>query len=418
MTILEESDRTRSPGTTRHRGRGRERRRGHGKRIGRAGLLLIFVLLLLPLSLLSACGDGEEDAGDQAAVTAPAENGTEETEPTTQAADGDVGDENPENLVLMTHDSFALSEGTLTSFEEQTGIHVQVLQAGDAGAMLNQAILTKDNPLADVIFGVDNTFLSRALEADLFVPYESELLDAVPEDLRLDEKNRVTPIDFGYVSLNYDKSALGGPGQPPVPENLAELTAPEYRGMLVVENPATSSPGLAFLLATIAEFGEEGDYTWQDYWAELAANDLLVAGGWEEAYYSHFSAAGEGDRPLVVSYASSPAAEVIFAEQELEEAPTGVITDGSFRQIEFAGILSGTEKEQAARELIDFMLSLEFQEDIPLNMFVFPANENAELPPEFVQFAELPSEPLTLDIVDIEANREKWIEEWTGIVLD
>jgi len=125
-----------------------------------------------------------------------------------------------------------------------------------------------------------------------------------------------------------------------------------------------------------------------------------------------------GDRPLVVSYASSPAAEVIFAEEELEEAPTGVITDGSFRQIEFAGILSGTEKEQAAREFIDFMLSLEFQEDIPLNMFVFPANENAELPPEFVQHAALPPESLTLDIVDIEANREEWIEEWVGIVLD
>src|SRR5665648_225330 len=414
MPIFRGSDRSRAPGATRCR-----RGRGPGKRAGRAGLL-VFVLLLLPLSLLTACGDGEGDAGDQAAVTATDGNGTEVTGPATEGdqAGGGAGDEDPENLVLMTHDSFALSEGTLTSFEEQTGIHVQVLQAGDAGAMLNQAILTKDNPVADVIFGVDNTFLSRALEADLFVPYESELLDAVPENLRLDPENRVTPVDFGYISLNYDKSALGGQGQAPVPEQLADLPSPEYRAMLVVENPATSSPGLAFLLATIAEFGEEGDYTWQDYWAELEANDLLVAGGWEEAYYSHFTAAGGGDRPLVVSYASSPAAEVIFAEQELEEAPTGVMTDGSFRQIEFAGILSGTEKERAAREFIDFMLSLEFQEDIPLNMFVFPANENAELPPEFVQYAALPPESLTLDIVDIEANREKWIEEWAGIVLD
>src|SRR5680860_188912 len=321
MPIFQKADQIQPPRAT-------HRRRGPRTRAGRAGLLLISVLLLIPLTLLAACGDGEGDTEDQAAVTATDEVGTEETEPTTegdQAADGRTGDETADSLVLMTHDSFALSEGTLTSFEEQTGIHVQVLQAGDAGAMLNQAILTKDNPVADVIFGVDNTFLSRALEADLFVPYESELLDAVPEDLKLDAENRVTPIDFGYVSLNYDKSALGGQDLPPVPADLAALTSPEYRGMLVVENPATSSPGLAFLLSTIAEFGEQGEYTWQDYWAKLAANDVLVAGGWEEAYYSHFTAAGGGDRPLVVSYASSPAAEVIFAEQELEEAPTGVI---------------------------------------------------------------------------------------------
>lgn len=197
---------------------------------------------------------------------------------------------------------------------------------------------------------------------------------------------------------------------------MAELTKPEYRGLLVVEDPATSSPGLAFLLATIAAFGQQGDYTWKDYWGDLVANDLQIASGWEEAYYSDFSGgAGEGERPMVVSYASSPPAEVIFSEQPLDKAPTGVITDGAFRQIEFAGILTGTKAPRGARLLLDFMLSRRFQEDMPLNMFVFPVNTDAILPPEFVEYTEVPAAPLSLRPEAIEAGRERWIEEWTAI---
>ncbi len=185
-----------------------------------------------------------------------------------------------------------------------------------------------------------------------------------------------------------------------------------------MENPATSSPGLAFLLATIAEFGETGAYTWKDFWSDLQANDVAVTSGWEEAYYSVFSGgSGEGDRPLVVSYASSPPAEVIFATEPLTEAPTGVITAGCFRQIEFAGILEGTEHEALAGQFIDYMLSREFQEDIPLNMFVFPANAEASLPPEFVEHTTIPEQPASLDPQAIGENRERWITEWTEIVL-
>src|SRR5665811_450924 len=317
----------------------------------------------------------------------------------------------------MTHDSFAVSDGVLAAFTQETGLTVRVLTSGDAGAMLNQAILTKDNPLADVLYGVDNTFLSRALEAGLFESYAPAALDSVPDKFELDSEHRVTPIDFGDVCLNYDKGYFADTGLA-VPSSLADLTRPEYRGLLVVEDPATSSPGLAFLLATIATFGEEGDYTWKDFWSDLVANDVQIASGWEEAYYSDFSGgAGEGDRPLVVSYASSPPAEVIFSEQPLTEAPTGVIVDGAFRQIEFAGILAGTKAPRGARLFLDFMLSLEFQEDMPLNMFVFPANSDAALPPEFLEFTRVPPNPVSVDPWAIESDRERWIEEWTAIVL-
>ncbi len=322
----------------------------------------------------------------------------------------------PSTVTLLTHDSFAVSEEVLAGFTADTGIAVEILQGGDAGTTVNQAILTRDNPVADVLFGVDNTLLSRALDEDLFLAYEAPGLDDVPDALELDPEHRVTPIDFGDVCINYDREGLETAGIA-APQTLQDLTDPAFSGAVVVEDPATSSPGLAFLLATIGTFGEDGDYTWQDYWADLAANDVLVTSGWEEAYYGAFSGgSGEGDRPVVVSYASSPPAEVVFGDPPPETAPTVSMTSGCFRQIEFAGILSGTDNETAARRLIDFMLSPPFQEDIPLQMFVFPANETAALPDVFVANTEVPSDPVTVSPEDIAANRERWIQEWTDVL--
>jgi thiamine transport system substrate-binding protein len=325
------------------------------------------------------------------------------------------GDATPDEIVLLTHDSFFIPDEVLAAFGNETGIPVRVLQAGDAGAMVNQAILTMDNPIADVLFGIDNTFLTRALDEDLFLPYQSPRLDVVDDRLVLDPDGRVTPIDFGDVCLNYDKAAFSA--ALPVPESLRDLTDPKYRGMLVVEDPASSSPGLAFLLATIAAFPEDAAYTWKDFWEDLSNNDVLVDSGWEAAYYGSFSGgSGAGDRPLVVSYASSPPAEVIFADPPTDIAPTGVIVDGCFRQIEFAGILNGTESEQAARLLIDFMLSTEFQEAIPLNMFVFPVSDLATLPSDFVDHTTVPDAPASIDPRVIADRRSEWVQAWTEIM--
>lgn len=322
----------------------------------------------------------------------------------------------PTKVVLMTHDSFAISDEVIDQFKEQHGVEVEILRAGDAGSMVNQAILTREAPLADVLFGVDNTFLSRALDAGIFDPYRPPAVDEVDASLRLDDdQNRVTPIDYGDVCLNYDRSAFTD--KEPPPATLEDLTDARYEADLVVENPATSSPGLAFMLATVARFGEQGGYTWLDYWRELRENGVLAVSGWEQAYYERFSGgSGEGDRPLVVSYATSPAAEVIFADPQPDQAPTGVVTDGCFRQIEFVGVLAGTQRTETARRLIDFMMSPEFQADIPLNMFVFPVRD-VSLPPVFVENVADVAEPISMDPSLIDASRERWIEEWTDVVL-
>lgn len=321
-------------------------------------------------------------------------------------------------LTVMTHDSFDVSEEVVAAFQEHCNCEVQFLQAGDTGLMLNQAILSKDNPLADVVFGVDNTFLSRALAGDILEPYESPALADVSEDLQLDPTFRTSPVDYGDVCLNYDKAWFEEEDLAP-PGNLAALTQPEYKGLAVVENPASSSPGLAFLLATVEQFGTTGDYTYLDYWADLRENEVLITDGWEDAYWGNFTYASDGDRPIVVSYASSPPVEVYFSEEPFEEAPTGVVTaDGScFRQIEFTGILKGTENRDLSELWIDFVLGKQFQEDIPLKMYVFPANEEAALPDVFARFAVIPDNPAVVDPEAIEANREAWIKAWTEAVL-
>ena len=322
-------------------------------------------------------------------------------------------------LTVMTHDSFSVSEAVVAKFQEECNCQVQFLKSGDAGLALNKAILSKNNPLADVFYGVDNSFLGHALAADIFEPYDSPALADIPADLRLDPGNRLLPVDFGYVTLNYDKKYFAD-NNIPLPQSLADLTKPAYKGLLAVENPATSSPGLSFLLATVATFGEQGDYTYLDFWRDLRANDVYVADGWEDAYYGQFSGgSGQGDHPLVVSYATSPAAEVYFADPKPTESPTGNIAPagGSFQQIEFAGLLKGAKNPDLARQWLDFMLGGDFQADIPLQMWVYPARTGTPLPDVFTQHAQAPSQPLQLSPEQIDAGRDAWLKAWTDAVL-
>lgn len=319
-------------------------------------------------------------------------------------------------VTVMTHDSFAVSEEVLAAFEDRHGIRVRILEAGDTGTALNKAILARGKPLADVIYGIDNTFLSRALDEDILEPYRSALLAAVPAEFRIDPSYRALPVDFGDVCLNYHVASFGGDGPLP-PADPDALIDPAYRGLTVVQNPATSSPGLAFLMATVARYGDPG---YLDYWRSLVANDVLVVNDWETAYYQEFTgSAGRGPRPIVVSYGSSPPFEMLYAESPPAEPPTAAVTGpfSCFRQIEFVGILAGAENRDLAELWVDFMLSLPFQEDLPLNMFVFPVNRDAVLQKEFVDYLAVPDEPALLDPALIAANRERWIREWTEVVL-
>lgn len=315
-------------------------------------------------------------------------------------------------LVLVTHDSFALSDGILDQFTKQTGIEVQVQSAGDAGQLVNTLVLTKDSPLGDVVFGIDNTFASRAVESGVLEDYASKDLTAAEDQYLLPEgqgREQLTPIDNGDVCVNVDHEWFAQHGIAE-PESLDDLIKPEYKDLFVTEAANSSSPGLAFLLATIAKYGDGG---WQDYWSKLMANGTKVTAGWSDAYYVDFSGpSSEGDRPIVVSYASSPPFEV---PEGATEAPTGALLDTCFRQTEYAGVIAGTENPDAAKKLVDFLFSTTVQNDIPETMYVYPVNADATLPESFTKFAKIADKPFVVSPADIDKNREAWLSEWAAI---
>jgi thiamine transport system substrate-binding protein len=306
----------------------------------------------------------------------------------------------PAAITLVAYDSFPKADTplneALAEFTASTGITVSVVNAGDTGTMVTKAALTAGNPEGDVMWGVDNTWLSAATDGDIF--------DGEPAQ-----------VDFGDVCLNYDIAWFTERALNP-PATLDDLLLPEYADLLVVENPSTSSPGLAFLLATVAEYGPEG---WQQYWQGLRDNGVEVVDSWEVAYYERFSGAAgsDGPKPLVVSYASSPPAEVLFADPPRDDAPTGVLPDTCFRQLEYAGVLRGTDHPTEAQQLLDFLQSTRFQQELPLTLFVYPADASTPLPEAFTRYSVIADNPYTVEPAVIAANREQWQDQWTEIVL-
>jgi thiamine transport system substrate-binding protein len=315
----------------------------------------------------------------------------------------------------MVHDSFNISESVLKGFEQANNVKVNLLKSGDAGAVLNKAILSKDAPIADVIYGIDNTFMSRALNADILEVFAPAELSAIPEAYKLDASNRLTPVNYGYVSFNMDKAWLTKPGSTQ-PDSLRALARPEYLHTVVVQNAATSSPGLAFLMTTIAAFPAGSDYPWQQFWRDLVKNQAHVSPDWSDAYYTQFSgSSGKGPHAIVMSYATSPAAEVFYSEGKLSEPPTVNLDIGAFEQIEFAGVLKGTKQRELSQKFVAFLLSPEFQKDIPAQMWVYPAVKDTPLP-DVYRFAAKPSKIYSLPPSEIDANRERWIQEWSKII--
>ena len=353
--------------------------------------------------LLAACGTstGSSAAPSQslAAPTAGSPSGSGE------AAAGGGG-----QVTLVTHDSFVVDEKLLADFEASSGLTVTVLAQGDAGAMVNQLLLTAGNPLGDVVFGIDNTFASRALDAGILAPYTSPLATNGAATFGTGD-DRLTAVDYGDVCVNVDHAYFTAKGLPE-PITFEDLAKPDYKDLLVVESPATSSPGLAFLLGTVAHFGQDG---WQSYWTQLKDNGVKITGGWTDAYTVDFSgSSGKGARPLVVSYASSPPAEV--ADPSATSAPTGALLDTCFRQVEYAGILHGAKNPAGAQQVVDFLLSPEFQASVPDGMYVYPVDAAAPLPATWQQFAPVAAAPAALDPAVIAGNREAWISAWSDLL--
>lgn len=312
-------------------------------------------------------------------------------------------------VTLVTHDSWAAPQQLLDAFQQQTGIRLQIIKKGDAGALTTTLVLTKASPIGDLAYGVDSTLASRALSEGVFESYTSPEADRGPQRYAVDSEHRLSAVDLGDVCLNVDTGWFTQRNIP-VPTGYEDLTDAKYRDLLVVEDPATSSPGLAFLLGTIAKYGEPG---WRDYWAKLKDNGVKTDSGWEEAYSQDFSgSSGKGSRPIVVSYASSPAAEV----GEDGKPRTKALLDTCYRQVEYAGVLAGTKQADKAHKVIDFLLSQQFQSSVPENMYVYPTRQGVNLPAGWAQVAPSAPNPATLPGDRVRGGREQWIQQWRSLV--
>jgi thiamine transport system substrate-binding protein len=314
-------------------------------------------------------------------------------------------------VVLVTHDSFVISDALIAEFTSKTGYTLEQHAPGDVGVLVNQLVLTKDAPIGDVTFGIDNTFASRAVSNGVLAAYRSPAEGTSAAQFDLDSSHNLTPIDYGDVCVNVDHGWFSAKGIPE-PVTLADLAKPAYQDLLAVENPATSSPGLAFLLATVSAFGADG---WQGYWSQLKTNGVKIDAGWTDAYTVDFSgSSGKGSRPLVVSYASSPPDEVPAGGTT---APTGALLDTCFRQVEYAGVLTGAKNPAGAKAFIDFMLGDSFQAALPSAMYVYPVSSSVKVPDTWATFAPIPSSPFSMDPAQIDKNRDGWIQKWTDTVI-
>ena len=296
-------------------------------------------------------------------------------------------------VVLVTHDSFAISKTLQKQFETESGYKLKLVKAGDAGAMTNKLVLTKDQPIGDAVFGIDNTLTE--------VASDNQLIDGA-----------LAAIDFGDVCLNYDIDWFAKKNLA-TPANISALTSSKYKNLTVVSNPASSSSGMAFLATTIAVFGEEG---YLGYWSKLKANGLKVVAGWEDAYFTEFSGStGKGAYPIVLSYSSSPAYEVRTTGDYAGESQTASVLDGCFRQTEYVGVLKNAKNPDAAKKLALFLLNDPFQSTIPENMYMYTILSSVELPKAWREFA--PSASNTYgDQLDISKNRLDWMSKWSEIV--
>jgi thiamine transport system substrate-binding protein len=349
--------------------------------------------LLLAATGCSTMGDTGDSASEPSASAG-----------SSSSAEGEVGG----TVVLVTHSSFALPKKLVRSFESDTGIDLVTRSAGDGGTLTAKLSLTKDDPTGDVAFGVDNTFASRPLDEGVFASYAADLPPGA-EQYSLDEGgDRLTPVDVGDVCVNVDTTWFEREGIAP-PRTLDDLTDPAYEGLFVTPGASTSSPGMAFLLSTIAEYGEGG---WQDYWTDLLANGTKVVDGWEDAYYGDFTqGGGEGERPIVLSYDSSPAFTV-----DGGSSTTAALLDTCFRQVEYAGVLEGAANPAGAEAVVDWLLSDEVQAALPRSMYVYPVSDDVEVPTDWARYAEQPTDPYEVAPADIAAHREQWLTEWTDVI--
>ena len=353
------------------------------------------VLALACVGALAACSVDNNSSGSKSSSA---------------SGSGASGSGASKTVMLVTHESWAPDKNVMAEFTKQTGYAVKVVKSGDAGELANKLVLSKNNPVGDVVFGIDNTFASRVTTNDVLEPYSPKGAPASASKYELPDgqgKGQLSPIDTASVCVNVD-DAWFTKNHKTKPASFDDLVKPEYKNLMVAPGASSSSPGMAFFLATVGHYGQDG---WEAYWKKLMANGLKLTSGWSDAYEVDFTGSGKGKRPIVVSYDSSPA----FTVDKAGTSTTSALLDTCFRSTEYAGVLKGAKNPDGAKALIDFMNGASFQKSLPDSMYVFPVDSNVELPKAWAANAKQPTKPIEVSPADIDKNRSEWLTKWKDV---
>ncbi|MBI4043074.1 MAG: thiamine ABC transporter substrate-binding protein [Deltaproteobacteria bacterium] len=303
-------------------------------------------------------------------------------------------------LVIYTYSSFTSEWGlqpkVIPPFEKECHCKVRVVGTEDTGAMLNRLLLEGEKTKADVVIGIDNSLAHKALDGNLLLAYQPAGLSNVPEELLFDKSFRLIPFDYSYYAIIYDSEKLPNP-----PRSLRELANPLYRRKIILEDPRTSTPGLGFLLWSVGVFGEK----YLEFWHSLKPNILTISPGWDMAY-GMFT---KGEAPMVLSYITSPAYHRIHEKSERYKA--ALFSEGHYLQIEGAGIVASTDQLELARKFIDYLLSVSFQQYVPLHNYMFPVNRKTPLPEAFTKLP-MPKKTILLPPEQVRQSLDRWFQEW------
>lgn len=309
---------------------------------------------------------------------------------------------------LITYNSFNLPKKLIQQFEKNNNTTIKIIKAGDNNTLINRLILTKDHPIADVVYGINNNNIYKIIDNNL-IQNNQPILN---NDIFINLKN-ISVINYGFIALNYDKEWFTT-HKLPLPKNLYDLALPQYKDLLVVENPNTSAVGMAFLLANIAGIGEKNTFNW---WLKMRQNGIKITKDWSEAYYKEFTLNG-GHYPIMVGYTSSPAAEIFYSKNKLVTPNiNNLFLQGAvYEQVEGAAILNQTKQPQLAKKLIQFLQSVDVQNSLVTTMWVYPANKKVLLP-KIMQYATLPKMHWAPNPQRIQKYQQNWLERWNQIVL-
>lgn len=358
--------------------------------IRRAAILVTVTVAALGLS---ACSNSAEKP---AASNSPEPAATATAQPAAE-----------QEVTLVTHDSFKLDDALIAQLKKDTGITLKTVAADSGAKMVSQLTLKKDNPIGDAVYGIDTNVMGAVAKAGLV----QDVNFALPESAKNFTDPKVpgaAPIDRGDVCLNYDIQYFKEKGLQP-PASFDDLTKPEYKGMLVAEDPGESTTGLAYLTGTVQKYGNG----WEDYWKQLKANDVKVVSSWDTAYNVEFTAGeGKGTYPIVVSYASSPSFSV---NKEGTEAATAAVLATCYPQVEYAGVLTNAKNPEGAKKVVEWLLSKGVQEDIPNSMYMYPIDSTATIPDAMKKFAPLPSDTKPMDSDEVENQRADWVKTFKAV---